>query len=111
MGFRANQGHAMTKTTDQILLERMAAAEADLTSIETRLSALEVAGGTPPPSGGLASIYDSPTGSTVQYAFALQEIVRDAEIVCRANMTNADQTIRIAACNVIDQMEAIGYPK
>ena len=92
-------------TTDQELLERMAVAESDIVALDARVTALEAGG------GGLGDIYDTPTGSTVVNAFALQTICTDGEILGNACLQHPDGAVRTAAGEMLSMLEACGYPK
>jgi hypothetical protein len=95
-------------TTDQELLERMTAVEADIDSLLARVTALEEGSG-----GGndLGDIYDMPTGSTVVNAYALQRICVDGEILGNACLQHPDQAVRTAAGEMLSMLESCGYPK
>ena len=94
-------------TTDQQLIIDVDQLQEDLDVLTARVTALEAGGG----SGSLGDIYDTPTGSTVVNAFALQTICTDGEILGNACLQHPDGAVRTAAGEMLSMLEACGYPK
>jgi hypothetical protein len=101
-------------TTDQELLDRMALVEGrctdlenDMVALEERVDDLEASGGG---SNDLGDIYDTPTGSTVVNAYALQRICVDGKVLGEACLQHEDQLVRTAAGEMLSMLQSCGYP-